>query len=517
MYVLGIHSDGDYFKVALLKSSRKKNTIVFLQEFKKDILDLNQLKRRVLKETNYKTDKIVVVSALTPEEVFVKNLSFPFRNKRSVMKALPFQMEKILPFSEEHVTTIPQIKSGKKESKVTLYTFFNETLQSHLQDIKTLGFDSDVVSSVAKGLLRFKSFFEKSHEKLTLLYFGWEKSYIVYIEKEEVKHSLVVDVGFRMLIDAAREDFPDEKNIDFVFLNKKIVRFFKKQLENEHIKEVLIKLQKGLFRSFEYIKKKENLDNLDLIHLGYSAISEEMTSFMTEVSLKSVEISPHLEFDRQELRAYAIEIGLALDCLEKEKESLQFRLGEFASTKQIGRIKRKIKTFLSMSLVFSIITSVFLTVFFIKKEANIRERFNFIAKIGGEDPLVYKEVQKTLFSQAGLQKDIDAFLKKTEWHKQEGGVLKEPLSLHECLLEISKEIFVKEFKYELLSYPTIDKPKDGYVIRLEVLIDQKSFPEAKKVFENMVKKYKTVLLEKSLELVKEKNDCQMVFVIKQDC
>lgn len=516
MYVLGIHEDGDYFKVALLKGSRRKNTIIFLQEFKKDVLDLNQLKRKVLKEINYKIDKLVVVSALTPEEVFVKNLSFPFTSKRSVMKALPFQMEKILPFSEEHVTTIPQIKTYKKEASVDLYTFFNETLQAHLQQIKNLGFESDIVTSVAEGLFSFKSFFEKEREKVALLYFGWEKSYLIYTDKEEAKHSLVIDVGFRMLIDAAREDFPDEENIDFMFLNRKIVKFFKKQLNQKRIEEVFLKLQKSLFRAFEYLKKKEGIQHLDIIHLGYSAISEEMTAHMTDISTKSVEIAPHFDFDRQDIRAYSIEIGLALDFLEKKKDALQFRVGEFTPTKHMTRVKRKIKTFLSMSLVCSLITSVFITLLYVKKEVEIREKFNYIAKVGGEDPLTYKKIQKTLFSQTDLQEEIKAFLKKTEGHKQEGAFLKEPLAVSSCLAEIPKEIVVKEFSYELISYARIDNFKELPVIKLMVLASHESGLELKKVFDEISKKHKSILLEKSFEVLKENNDCQMVFVIKEE-
>ncbi|MBM3193482.1 MAG: hypothetical protein FJZ59_04530 [Chlamydiae bacterium] len=516
MYVLGIHEDGDYFKVALLKGTRKKNEIIFLKEFKKDILDLNLLKKSVLKEINYKTDKLVVVSALTPEEVFVKTLSFPFSNKRSVIKALPFQMEKVLPFAKEHVTTIPEIKVERKQSTVVLYTFFNETLQSHLQKIKTLGFEPDVVSSISEGLLRFKGFFEGQSEKTTIFYFGWENSYLIYTEKNEVKHSLVIDVGFRMLIDAAREDFPNEENIDFVFLNGKVVKFFKKQLDQKKSGDVFLKLQKALFRAFEYLKKTEGVDRLDILHLGYSAISEEMTAHMTETSLSSLEIAPHLEFDRQDLRAYSIEIGLALDFLQNKKSVLQFRTGEFTPMKEVSKIKRKVKTLLSMSMICSVITAVFLTLLFAKKESVLREKFSYIAKMGGEDPLVYKKIQKGLFSQSDFQDEINAFLKKTKWHKQEGAFLKEPLGVHACLAEIPKEVLVKEFVYELISYPQIEKPKEATLLKIEVLAALESEPALKKVYDTIVKKQKSVLIEKSFEVMKEKNGCQMVFVIKQD-
>lgn len=519
MYVLGIHPDGDYFKVALLSNAGRKIRIVFLQEFKKDILDLNQLKRRILKETKYKHESVEVVSALTPDEVFVKKISFPFVKKGSIMKALPFQIEKLLPFSEEHVTTVAQIKAKKRESDVTLYTFFNETLQTHLHDIKTLGFDSDSVSTVSKGLLRFKKFFVSDLERAVLLYFGWEKSYLIYVDAEEVKHSLVIEVGFRQLIDAAREDHPGVKEIDFGFLKEEVAKYFQRAPGSLQTKAVLNHFQKGLFRAFEYIKKKEKREQLDVVHLGYSSISEEMLCFMSEIETKSIEISPHLEFDRQQLRSYAIEIGLSLDCLERGKNALQLRTGEFTSPKQLGKVKRKIKLLFGLSIVCSLVTFVLTTIFFIKKETLIRERFNYIVTLGGEDPSSYVGLQKMLFSPKQFQKEADTFLEKTRWHKQEGIFLKEPMLVTECLQELSslftKETVLEDIQYELLTYPTVEKPKEGYQVKLAFSIKSTSMEEAKRVFEEFVKKNKAPLAQKSLEWVKEKNVYQMVFVFKQ--
>ncbi len=511
MYVLGIHPDGDYFKVAFVSNARNKSQIVFLQEFKKDILDLNHLKRRVLKESRYKSEAVVVVSALTPEEVFVKTLSFPFTRKSLVMKALPFQMEKLLPFSEEHVTTVAEIIPKKRESDVVLYTFFNETLQTHLQDIKTIGFESDRVSTVSGGLARFKSFFARDQKIATLLYLGWEKSYLVYVDETRVKYSLVVDVGFKMMIDAAREDHPEIEDIEFSFIKSEINRYFKKEIGATAFRGVLEKFRKGLFRSFEYIKKKEGLERLDVIHLGYNGISEEILIHMTEISTSSIEILPHLEFDRQQLRSYAIEIGLALDYSQKNEESLQFRTGEFASSKHMSRIKRKVKILLGLSVICSAVALAAVTTVFVKNESLIRDRFNYIVNLGGENPSQYKNIQKGIFFAGEFENEVNRFLETIKWHKQEGAFLNEPFLVSACLQEIKKEIHPKEVIYELISYPTIENPKERYEAKLEVLFEAPSLEEAKKLSEKVFPKNRV-----SLESTKEKNVYQMVFVFKQE-
>ena len=156
-------------------------------------------------------------------------------------------------------------------------------------------------------------------------------------------------------------------------------------------------------------------------------------------------------------------------------------------------------------------TFVLATLFFVKKEALIRDRFNYIATLGGEDPKAYSGIQKVLFSAAQFQKEMDVYIEKIRWHKQEGGFLKEPLLVSECLQEISKEVKPKEITYELLSYPTIEKPKEKYSIKLEVFYEANSLEEAKKMFENS-----SLLKSGEVEYMKEKNGYKMVFVVKQE-
>jgi len=205
-------------------------------------------------------------------------------------------------------------------------------------------------------------------------------------------------------------------------------------------------------------------------------ILEEMTSLMTEISTKTIDVAPHLEFDKQQLKSYAIEIGLALDCLEKKKGALQFRVGEFVPAKQVGKLKGLTKTFLTVSVVFSLIVFSGMTALFIKKEGVVKERANYV-KV--------------------LEKELDVTKNRA--------FLKEPLLVSECLQELS-HLAVLEMNYELL---------EGNQVRLELLVKATSNEEAKKGFEQVIKKIKAPVKEKGLLWIKEKNGYQMVFVFKE--
>jgi hypothetical protein len=102
-------------------------------------------------------------------------------------------------------------------------------------------------------------------------------------------------------------------------------------------------------------------------------------------------------------------------------------------------------------------------------------------------------------------------LEKIKWHKQEGVFLSEPFLVSSCLQEIKKEIKPKEIHYELVAYPTVDKPKEKFIVKLDVLFEAHSLEEAKKIGEKIFPKNRI-----SLEPMKEKNVYQMVFVFKQE-
>ena len=127
MYTLSIHPDGEYFKVALLSQRGRKMKIEFMKDLRKDIADLNQLKKKIDGVTKGKEGLLEVISALGPNEVFMRRLELPLKRRRSVLKALPFQLEKVLPFSQEYSTTMPIIKKKNNGSIVELYSFLNES------------------------------------------------------------------------------------------------------------------------------------------------------------------------------------------------------------------------------------------------------------------------------------------------------------------------------------------------------------------------------------------------------
>jgi hypothetical protein len=476
MYVLGVHSDGDYFKVALLKTNKGVSRIVFLEEFKKEVVDFNRLKARMLSEPGLNLEDLEIASALTPDEVFARSLSFPFKNEKAIYKALPFQIEKLLPMSSEHITTHAEIHKEKSKANVTLYSYFNENLESHIEEVKKLGLDSDLVTTVSRALQNFKEFFLGLEGSIVLLYLGWERSYVVYSEGKSFKESLLIETGFKDFVDAAREDFPSATIIDTAFIKKEIGNFYQKQLIEGSLKEVFLKLQKHIYRAFEFIKKKEKIESLNLSLLGYSEIAETFFLGIKDKRYFLQEIAPHLEFARPDLKAYALEIGLALEGAVGFSNHAQFRQGELLSEKWKNKLKANKKRLFISSVTFSIFTLMLSTIGLFLGGQSIKKEFSELIRDAQEKRSVYTKLNALLVSKEDLIYESKRLYEKIKPKKET-----KQHSFRACRFRDLLEKIPDHIKIEELSYDVVEEINFQMVLKVT---SEKTevFEELKKAF-----------------------------------
>lgn len=502
MHVLSINPDGDYFKVAVLSLQKKMVKINLIKEYKKDIVDLNQLKKEISQKADQLKGEMEVVSALSVDDIFIRNLHIPLKKKRAVLKALPFQMESLLPFSKDHSTTVYFIKKIKEGSLVKLYSYLNESMQVHLQEVKTLGFDPDYVSSVPMALYRFVEMFVGDTTSLTVIHFGWEKSFVVSIEGGEVSYSVSIDCGFKSFVDAIKEDFPDLEEIDFSFIKGEIEN--ESSLENEALTEVLKFVQKGLKRVFEFLARKRGRgDENRITFTGYADIMREVVKNIENFSYKEVTPKPHLEFDKEEISSYAIEIGLALDCLEKDEKTLQLRVGKFISVKLFDRLKKKMKLYVGLSFICCFMAFLTVCAVYLKKQALVKDRFKRVVALGDGDMSLYRNMQKFIISPSDCKKDVNALLQKFKEQKGEGLLLTSPPLITECLQwvvpSITPGIAISRILYEILQYPNLDEPKKPYEIEFKITFAAKDKEEAERFYQSVLENGKQTIKESSIK------------------
>lgn len=319
MYILSLHPEGSYFRTALVKCRKGEPEIIFLKEFE----NVGLLKKSVLQEVRYREKRLEVVSALSSDETFIRNFEFPMTQRRKVVKALPFQLESVLPFSNEGSTLLPVFNKKKRSTIVNLYSYRNEILAKHLVDINKVGFDPDLVSCVPLALMRFAERYLPEIKSLVIFHFTKEeKAYMVAIQNGMIVYSLVIK--------------PD-----------------------------------SIERAMESLLKKG---------LGFEGVL--VTGVVHEIPKLSL---PLLKTKLEaKILLYAIEIGLALEKMRKEEKRLQFRVGEFIPKRHLSRLKKRVGVYLGLTTLSSLLALGSINFMFAFKEKKLHERARYVAELQKE-------------------------------------------------------------------------------------------------------------------------------------
>lgn len=504
MYVLGIHPDGGYFKAALLEEDGKKVKIKFLKEFQREAEEIALLRKKLAKEVPEK-EEILVVSALSSKEICIRHVKIPIVAKKAVLKALPFQLESLIPFSKPH-KIFPILKKEKKGTLVSLYCYQNEAMQAHLQEISGLGFDPDRVSSVPIALYHFSKMFVRGVKTFFLFHFGWESSLFLGIDDDQVLYSLPIKGGLKNLIDAIKEDAPGIEEIDYLLLEKEIKRRSLVKEEEGKLSEVMREMTNELHRLTIFIeRKKDFLSPEGIVLTGYSGVSRHIYSSL-EGAHEEIDILPHLEYDKEEILSYAVEIGLALGCVEKDPLSLQLRQNEFISKKERARAKRKVKVFWGASIFSCLTLFCAVSLFFWGNEKRFKNSFNRVIALSGDRVEEYPSINKMFVSSEDYKQATGKLLKKHQKEKGKEDFLQEPRSVAEVLALIfpllGEDIVMTSFK------STEDKT-DLRIQATFVLNKEKE----RKFFEKLKEVLRSITQEE-ITIHDKKNAYEVTFIVK---
>lgn len=423
MYILGISPDGEYFKVALIRLKRGKLSIVFLQEFQKDILDLDLLKKKIARESGCKV--VEVISALVCDDVLVRHIDLPLKSSSKIFKALPFQMESLLPFGEEAALTIPLIRKEKKGSKVVLYSVMKETLDKHILEMNEMGFDPDIVTCIPMALRRFAAWFVPETTSPLIFHFGWENSHLVYVREGIVKKALTIKMGFKDIIDAIKMHY-DRDEIDFQFIKGEIIKNAEADPRNRTLGSCIENFKKQIHRVMEFLIRKEEMPvTQEMLFTGYADVIRLIYPMVMDAPRPILEITPNLLFSRDNLALFAIEIGLGLDGLERDNNSLQFRLSEFTPKKEIGAFKKKSKLVTGLFTLCSALLFFALGLTYVEKQQELKKRFYQVVHLIHGNALDYPSMNQMFIRLDKADEELKKLTKKVQIKESEGIAFRE--------------------------------------------------------------------------------------------
>jgi hypothetical protein len=513
MHVLGINPDGGYFKVALLTQIKGRVKIRLIQEYRKEGLDLEELKKEILAEGGISEPSLQIASMLTPEAVLVRELFLPLKSQRAVLKALPFQLEGILPPTEQKVMSIPFIKKGKRGSDILLYNITEESMEKHLVETSSIGFDPDFVTTTGDALKRFAAVFVAGHPSVCIVHFGWEKSYFACVKEEKTVHNVTLNIGFKDLINAIKIDSSSLEGIDFAFIREQI----EECLIGSSVFDVVRSTQKQVLRVLEFLKRKELMEGMEgIVFTGHADILKMMIEKLETFELPIIQPTPHLEYDRYQITSYALELGIAFEFLERKKGDTGLRVGSFTPEKISKQFLMKRRVYLALLVVWGSVMFLGLGALFLKKQEKIKARFHEIAKLGGESILAYPMMQKGILTDEGCRKEVAALIKKLESKKQGDGIFITPPKAAACLewtiKLVNGEVSISNIHYILEKYPTIEHPDEKYLVRVFIFIEEKTKANVEKFFHKIGDAGKAIIEEK--KLYEKNNGFEMELLFK---
>ncbi|MGD0664968.1 MAG: hypothetical protein ABSA17_04480 [Rhabdochlamydiaceae bacterium] len=111
-----------------------------------------------------------IVTGLEGASVLRRDLKLPLKTARTVLQALPFQLEPLFPFSLDQSIVYPQMHPAEKETVVVAWGVALEAVGAHLQQWKSLGIEPDLVSSETLALARWARHYYPDEAELVVVH-----------------------------------------------------------------------------------------------------------------------------------------------------------------------------------------------------------------------------------------------------------------------------------------------------------------------------------------------------------
>jgi type IV pilus assembly protein PilM len=335
MYALGLHFEKNGVKAALLQKKKNRISVELLRTVDSGVKPLYTLASALSGK------KVWITTGLEAWEVLIRQVVLKLTAHRALLKALPFQIESMIPFPLEEGILLPIFQKKETETEITLFAARRQLLEKHLEDLKLLEILPDQVSCHSSALHRFARFFFPEHSDLFLFNLGEEKSSYLFIQKGNLILAQTLSIGKRHFA----EDFATASP----------------QIEKELQRMTTFLSQKFLTRLF--------LLTGDLDETAESFIKNAIGSSFSFLSL-----SGDQGRSSAELQSHAIAIGLGLE----EENGIQFRAGGYQAPQKLIKKKRALLSYFGACCALTLTVWITLRTALVQKEAALLQKLRAV-------------------------------------------------------------------------------------------------------------------------------------------
>jgi hypothetical protein len=361
MRALGLSFEGKSVRIAIVSKVKNQLTLERIGEF-------DEIPHELIQEKN-----LHLVTALSTEDVVRREVTLKLTKHTAVLKALPFQLEGLLPYSLEETLVHPFFYPHKETTDVVAFATTRLALKKHLTALQEKMVNPDQVSSIPIALARFAR--------------------LLFIEK----------------------------SLSWVYKNT--------ALAMEEDKIVFSQSLKDQGRLESYLKNK---------YSHHFSVPAELPTFQN--------------YSSEQLQAFAVPIGLALDGVHKTP--CQFLQNDFTSSKKLKKTRLlKIGTW-AACFSLPVLTGLIGGWILLRKESSLKDR-----------------IALHFTSSGSLEDQIIAWQKKLSQDGKEFPLLPDVPSVRDVLAWIGtlqEPIEIVHFHYGLVQYPQAGEKILPYQVKIDL-------------------------------------------------
>jgi len=317
---------------------RLKFTKITVEKGIPRITDFNTFDVDHVKRLDIPNDQTIITSSLPARDVLVRQLQIKLTKKKDVQSVLAFQAEPLIPFpiGESALESI-EISQSKTGTNLTILAVNKDLIRDHLDSLKNLEIDPEVVSTSPVALATFANALSSSQKDLPtlILHFGMEETLCVMAENGKLLAEHTIPVGLTQAILAWEQDTGGQ--IDVYDID-----FSKEHLDKApSLQNFVTRLKQEVSLAIFSLVKQHKGDRIAKVLLTGQGASLNGIEAVFSDGLH-VEVSrPGPQFGQagRVVQEYAIPIGLALGSVNGEEPVINFRKGDFAYGDRFRRMK----------------------------------------------------------------------------------------------------------------------------------------------------------------------------------
>ena len=448
MHILGVHLDSPHLRAALIYKGRKGIEIRNLSDVKP--LYIRQFRGRI-------------ATGIPTKDFLIRPMELKINGNRHIEEAIAFQSEAVNHFDPAEILSVPLVQKKEKGNiEALLFTVPREALKKHLESLEKLQIDPDGVSTIPLALTHFIRWKFPQLLDPFIIDLGSSEISCVLMENGRLKKAHSIGIGVEHLLSSLLEDRKKLLRKEIEGAAKQLDLLLLKPGLNPHLSASLNKLRGEIAKTF-YSFCREG--KREVIFTGRSDAFIHFREFIMEAGNWPLTL---------EEQKFAVAIGLGLE--QTSSHPLQLRREEFFPQKNWRRMGAYALTLLTSSLLLS---ALFLG--FGIRSSHLRKTDMF----------------RSLH--VSNEEQIDSWISSIEKNNKEYPyILQAPkatevlawISSHPLLEELRKEgdpIDIRQIRYQLQSYPTIDAPKAPYLAKVEIEFQFKSGMNARRFHEALRK------------------------------